>query len=58
MGVLRLEIITTYFSDSVVGGFSTGASLHVFVTQMKDFFGLKHLKQRTGAFNLFYVSTF
>lgn len=56
MGVFRLEIVTTYFSDAVVGGFSTGASFHVFVTQIKDFFGLRGLPQRTGAFNLFLVS--
>jgi MFS superfamily sulfate permease-like transporter len=56
MGVFRLEIITTYFSDAVVGGFSTGAAFHVFVTQLKDFFGLKNVKQHSGAFNLFYVS--
>ncbi|KAI6183240.1 STAS domain-containing protein [Aphelenchoides bicaudatus] len=54
MGVLRLEIITTYFSDAVVGGFSTAAACHVFVTQLKDFFGLQNIKQHTGAFNLFY----
>lgn len=56
MGVFRLEIVTTYFSDAVVGGFSTGAAFHVFVTQLKDFFGVRNLEQRSGAFNLFYVS--
>ncbi|KAI6217599.1 STAS domain-containing protein [Aphelenchoides besseyi] len=53
MGVLRLEIITTYFSDAVVSGFSTGAATHVFVTQLKDFFGVKNTTQYDGAFNLF-----
>ncbi|KAI6228965.1 STAS domain-containing protein [Aphelenchoides fujianensis] len=53
MGVFRLEIVTTYFSDAVVGGFSTGAACHVFVTQLKDFFGVRNTVQYDGAFNLF-----
>ena len=53
MGVFRLEIVTTYFSDAVVGGFSTGAACHVFVTQLKDFFGLKNIKTYGGPLKLF-----
>lgn len=55
MGVLRLEVLTTYFSDQVVGGFTTAASCHVLVAQFFDFFGLEKLPQRTGAGNLFQV---
>lgn len=53
MAVLRLEFVTAYFSDAVVGGFSTGAAFHVFVSQLKDFFGLSHLPHRSGAGNFF-----
>uniref|UniRef100_A0A914CB78 STAS domain-containing protein n=1 Tax=Acrobeloides nanus TaxID=290746 RepID=A0A914CB78_9BILA len=53
MGFLRLEIITTYFSDQVVAGFTTGASMHVFTTQLKDFFGIPHLPKRYGPGNMF-----
>ena len=55
MGILRLELITTYFSDQVVAGFTTGASMHVFAAQLKDIFGLKHLPTRSGAGYLFMV---
>ncbi|CAD5231309.1 unnamed protein product [Bursaphelenchus okinawaensis] len=53
MAILRLEFVTAYFSDAVVGGFSTGAAFHVFVSQLKDFFGLSNLPKRYGAGNLF-----
>lgn len=29
MAFLRLEILTTYFSDQVIAGFTTAASCHV-----------------------------
>uniref|UniRef100_A0A1I7SHK7 Sulfate_transp domain-containing protein n=3 Tax=Bursaphelenchus xylophilus TaxID=6326 RepID=A0A1I7SHK7_BURXY len=54
MAFLRLEFVTAYFSDAVVGGFSTGAAFHVFVSQLKDFFGLEDLPRRIGAGNLFF----
>ncbi|KAI1721611.1 sulfate permease family domain-containing protein [Ditylenchus destructor] len=53
MGIFRLEIVTTYFSDQVVAGFTTAASCHVFVAQLKDLFGLRKLPRRFGAGNLF-----
>ncbi|KAH7727630.1 CRE-SULP-4 protein [Aphelenchoides avenae] len=40
MGLLRLEIITTYFSDQLVAGFTTGASCHVLVAQLPELFGI------------------
>ncbi|MFH4976365.1 hypothetical protein AB6A40_003074 [Gnathostoma spinigerum] len=48
MGVLRLDFVATYFSDQVVAGFSTGASCHVFVSQLKHILAIKGLPQRTG----------
>ncbi|VDP16406.1 unnamed protein product [Heligmosomoides polygyrus] len=46
-----LDFVTTYFSDELVAGFTTGASLHVFVTQFKDILGLKGLPNREGLAN-------
>lgn len=53
MAVLRLEIITTYFSDQLVSGFTTAASCHVFATQLKDLFGIRGLRAPHGPGNLF-----
>ncbi|KHN82502.1 Sulfate permease family protein 3 [Toxocara canis] len=53
MGMLHLEFITTYFSDQVVSGFSTAASMHVFVAQLKDVFSIRGLPKRTGFGQLF-----
>ncbi|VDK46270.1 unnamed protein product [Anisakis simplex] len=53
MGMLHLEFITTYFSDQVVSGFSTAASMHVFVSQLRDIFSIHGLPKRTGFGQLF-----
>ncbi|VDM62334.1 unnamed protein product [Angiostrongylus costaricensis] len=53
LGVLRLSFITTYFSDQVVSGFTTGASCHVFISQLKDAFGLRGMPSRSGPGYLF-----
>uniref|UniRef100_A0A7E4VES3 STAS domain-containing protein n=1 Tax=Panagrellus redivivus TaxID=6233 RepID=A0A7E4VES3_PANRE len=53
MGILRLEIVATYFSDQLISGFTTAASCHVFVTQLKELFGLRGLYQPTGPGYLF-----
>ncbi|TKR93701.1 hypothetical protein L596_008111 [Steinernema carpocapsae] len=37
--VLRLEFLTVYFSDALVAGFTTGAALHVLVSQLDDVLG-------------------
>uniref|UniRef100_A0A914ZUU4 SLC26A/SulP transporter domain-containing protein n=1 Tax=Parascaris univalens TaxID=6257 RepID=A0A914ZUU4_PARUN len=53
MGLLHLEFIATYFSDQLVSGFSTGASMHVFVSQLKDIFSIHGLPKRSGFGQLF-----
>ena len=53
----RLEIITTYFSDQVVAGFTTAATFHVFVSQIAEFFGLTELPRRSGPGYLFVVQS-
>ena len=53
MGILRLEIITTYFSDQLIAGFTTAASCQVFSTQLKGLFGIDSFKDPSGAANTF-----
>ncbi|CAJ0959158.1 unnamed protein product, partial [Mesorhabditis belari] len=48
MGFLGLDFIITYFSDQVVAGFTTGASCHVLVSQIKDLLGIRKLRNRQG----------
>ncbi|CAJ0951914.1 unnamed protein product, partial [Mesorhabditis belari] len=47
VGFVGLSFITTYFSDEVVSGFTTGAAIHVFSLQLKDIFGI-HLNKTDG----------
>ncbi|VDO83956.1 unnamed protein product [Haemonchus placei] len=51
VGALGLDFVTTYFSDELVTGFTTGASTHVFITQLKDVFGIPGLPRREGVAN-------
>ncbi|VDM99022.1 unnamed protein product [Thelazia callipaeda] len=53
MGLLRLSFVATYFSDQVVAGFTTAASMHVLVAQMKYIFNLPNLPMRSGPGELF-----
>ena len=39
MGLTRLGFITTYLSDPLISGFTTGAACHVFTSQIKHVFG-------------------
>ncbi|XP_065323261.1 prestin-like isoform X2 [Gordionus sp. m RMFG-2023] len=48
LGIFRIGFITTYMSTPIVRGFTTGASLHVFTSQLKSFFGLPNLPRREG----------
>ncbi|VDN56712.1 unnamed protein product, partial [Dracunculus medinensis] len=48
MAVLRLQFIATYFSDQVVGGFTTAASIHVLVSQLNSAIGISGLPRRSG----------
>ncbi|RCN52331.1 hypothetical protein ANCCAN_01373 [Ancylostoma caninum] len=56
VAVLGLDFVTTYFSDELVGGFTTGASMHVFITQFKDITGIYGLPRRDGPANALLVS--
>ncbi|CAI4231361.1 unnamed protein product [Auanema sp. JU1783] len=41
LGLLRLGFVTTYLSDSLVSGFTTGSAAHVLVSQLNKVFGVK-----------------
>lgn len=41
MGMIRLDILTTYLSDQLVTGFTVGAAVHIFTAQLDATFGLK-----------------
>ncbi|RCN26841.1 hypothetical protein ANCCAN_27431, partial [Ancylostoma caninum] len=40
-GVLRLGFLTTYLSDPLVSGFTTGSAAHVMVSQLNKVLGVK-----------------
>ncbi|XP_069142330.1 prestin-like isoform X1 [Argopecten irradians] len=40
MGLANLGFVTTYLSDPLVSGFTTGAACHVFTSQIKHIFGI------------------
>lgn len=41
MYVLRLGVVSALLSDTLVSGFTTGAAVHVLVSQIKDLFGFQ-----------------
>lgn len=44
MGMVRLDVLTTYLSDQVVTGFTVGAGFHIFSAQLDSVFGVKSRK--------------
>lgn len=55
MYLFRLGIISSLLSEALVSGFTTGASIHVLTSQVKDLLGIK-LKSIEGNFQLIFVS--
>ncbi|KAK6026077.1 inorganic anion transporter, SulP family, partial [Ostertagia ostertagi] len=55
IAVLGLDFLTTYFSEQIVAGFTTGAAVHVFVTQLKDITGIYGTPRRDGIGNAMLV---
>uniref|UniRef100_A0A914QAL3 STAS domain-containing protein n=1 Tax=Panagrolaimus davidi TaxID=227884 RepID=A0A914QAL3_9BILA len=54
IALLRLDFLCVYFSDPLVGGFTTGAAVHVFASQLDDIMGIK-LTRVSGPGYLFVV---
>lgn len=55
MFVLRLGIISTLLSETLVSGFTTGAAIYVLTSQVKDLLGIRMAPQ-FGYFQLINVS--
>lgn len=57
MSLFRLGSLSSLLSDSLVNGFTTGAAVHVTVSQLKDLFGVQ-IPRHKGAFKIIYVSLY
>lgn len=55
MYALRLGVISSLLSETLVSGFTTGAGIHVLVSQIKDLLGIR-LEHSPGSFKLMKVS--
>lgn len=56
MYLLRLGIVTTLLSETLVSGFTCASAFHVVASQVKDLLGLS-IQKRRGLFSFVYVST-
>ncbi|XP_041347224.1 solute carrier family 26 member 6-like [Gigantopelta aegis] len=54
LGILRLGFLTTFLSDPLISGFTTGAAIHVFSSQVKSAFGVR-IGRYSGPFKLIYA---
>lgn len=55
MSFFRLGSLAALLSEPLVNGFTTGAAVHVTVSQIKDLFGIQ-ISRHKGAFKIIYVS--
>lgn len=55
LGLLQLGFLVTYLSEPLVRGYTTGAAIHVIVSQLKYTFGMNP-KRHNGPLSLIYVS--
>lgn len=55
MSLLRLGSLSSLLSEPLINGFTTGAAVHVTVSQLTDLFGIK-IPRYKGAFKIIYVS--
>ncbi|KAK3606362.1 hypothetical protein CHS0354_041998 [Potamilus streckersoni] len=51
LGLLRLGFVTTYISDALVGGFTTGTAVYVATSQVKTLLGIK-IPRADGLFQI------
>ncbi|KAI3389614.1 hypothetical protein SNEBB_007066 [Seison nebaliae] len=51
MSICKLGFLATYLSDPLVSGFTTGASVHVLVSQIKSLMGIS-VQRRDGIFKV------
>lgn len=57
MGVTRLGFMASFMSDPFISGFTTGAAVHVFSSQIKHIFGV-HVNNHYGPLALVHVSIY
>uniref|UniRef100_A0A0K0ECY7 STAS domain-containing protein n=1 Tax=Strongyloides stercoralis TaxID=6248 RepID=A0A0K0ECY7_STRER len=55
MSIFQLHILTTFLSDELVGGFTTGAACHVFSSQFPKLLDI-HVKSHNGLLKLFKIA--
>ena len=55
MGAMRLGFMATFMSDPFISGFTTGAAVHVFSSQIKHLFGVT-VHNYYGPLSLVHVS--
>uniref|UniRef100_A0A7I4Z7K5 STAS domain-containing protein n=1 Tax=Haemonchus contortus TaxID=6289 RepID=A0A7I4Z7K5_HAECO len=54
MALLRLDFLTAFLSDQIIGGFTTGAAVHVLTTQLNKIFGVP-LPRHSGLGKLYFM---
>ncbi|VDK63956.1 unnamed protein product [Onchocerca ochengi] len=54
MAVMGLAFFTTYMSDALISGFTTGSAFHVFIAQLNKIIGVK-LSRHSGFGMLFFM---
>lgn len=55
LGLVQFGVMVTYLSEPLVRGYTTGASIHVIVSQLKYTFGINPVRY-SGPLSLIYVS--
>ena len=58
MGVLQLGFITIFLSESLISGYTTGAAVHVFTSQLKHIFGMTLDSTQSGFFYIVKVGQY
>ncbi|XP_048462261.1 solute carrier family 26 member 6 [Rhincodon typus] len=54
LGLIRFGFVVTYLSDPLVRGYTTGAAVHVLVSQLKYVFGIS-IPRKNGPLSLIYT---
>lgn len=52
MGIFQFGFITIFLSESLVSGYTTGAAVHVFTSQVKHIFGFYNMTSSQGLLNV------
>ncbi len=52
LGLSGLGFISYYLSNAFISGYTCGSAIHVFVSQIKDVFGLKKTLKYEGVFKI------